>query len=81
MGLISGLLTLPLAPVRGVAWIGEVVQEEAERQLASEYDPELALAELDVARAAGEIDEEEAAEIEAQLIEELLASRDPYERS
>jgi hypothetical protein len=81
MGLISGLLTLPLAPVRGVAWIGEVVQEEAERQLASEYDPELALAELDVARAAGEIDEEEAAEIETQLIEELLASRDPYERS
>jgi hypothetical protein len=81
MGLISGLLTLPLAPVRGVAWIGEVVQEEAERQLASESDPELALAELDVARAAGEIDEEEAAEIETQLIEELLASRDPYERS
>ena len=33
MGLISGLLMLPLAPVRGVAWIGEQIAEEADRQL------------------------------------------------
>ena len=33
MGLITGLLTLPLAPVRGVVWVGEQVQAEAEREL------------------------------------------------
>jgi hypothetical protein len=32
MGLISGLLTLPLAPVRGTAWIAERVQEQAEAE-------------------------------------------------
>ena len=77
MGLITGILTLPLAPVRGVAALGEVIAEEAERKLAAENDPARALAELDVARASGEIGEEEAAELEAQLIEELLAARGP----
>ena len=32
MGLISGLLTLPLAPVRGTVWIAEQVLEQAERE-------------------------------------------------
>lgn len=77
MGLITGILTLPLAPVRGVAALAEVIAEEAERKLAAEHDPARALAELDIARASGEIGEEEAAELEAQLIEELLAARGP----
>ena len=77
MGLISGILLLPLAPVRGVAALGEVIAEEAERKLAAENDPGRALAELDIARASGEIGEDEADELEAQLIEELLAARGP----
>jgi hypothetical protein len=77
MGLISGLLTLPLAPVRGVAWIGEVLQEEAERQLAEAESPERRLAELDVLRASGEVSEEEAAAIEAEIIEAMLAREEP----
>ena len=77
MGLISGLLTLPLAPVRGVAWIGEVLQEEAERQLAEAESPERRLAELDVRRAAGEVSEEEAAAIEAEIIDAMLAREEP----
>jgi Gas vesicle protein G len=76
VGLISGLLLLPLAPVRGVAAIGEVIAEEADRQMAAERDPSKALAELDVARTAGELSDEEADAIEARLIEEILASRD-----
>ena len=36
MGLITGLLTLPLAPVRGVVWLAEQIQEHAEAQY---YDP------------------------------------------
>ena len=75
MGLITGLALLPLAPVRGVVALGEVIADEAERRLAAQHDPERALSELEVARAAGEIGEEEAAELEAQLIEELLAAR------
>jgi gas vesicle protein GvpG len=33
MGLFTGLLTLPLAPVRGTIWIAEQLTAEAEREL------------------------------------------------
>ena len=72
MGLITGLLTLPLAPVRGVAWIAEVLEEEAERQLEEQESPERRLAELDVRRSTGEISDEEAEEIEAEIIQSML---------
>ena len=75
MGLITGLLTLPLAPVRGVAWVAEVLAEEAERELAEAASPERALAELEAARATGEITEEEFAEREAELIDAMIVAR------
>ena len=75
MGLISGLLTLPLAPVRGVTWIAEVLAEEADRELAEAASPERALAELEAARANGEISEEEARVVEAELMDEVIRLR------
>jgi hypothetical protein len=72
MGLISGILLLPLAPVRGVAWIAEVVAEEADRELAAADSPERALADLEAARATGEIDPDEADALEAELIARVL---------
>lgn len=76
MGLLTGILTLPLAPVRGVAWIGEMLAEEAERELAAINSPQRALAELDAARAAGELSDAEYDELEAELIELVIAERD-----
>jgi hypothetical protein len=73
MGLISGLLTLPLAPVRGVVWVAEVVAEEAERVQAGEDSPEREMAELEMLVATGEISEEEAAARESELLERLIA--------
>jgi hypothetical protein len=75
MGLISGLLTLPLAPVRGVAWVAEIVAEEAERELEEAQSPERALEELEALRATGEISDEEAAEREGELIDQLIVLR------
>ena len=75
MGLITGLLTLPLAPVRGVAWIAELLAEEAEREMAEAASPERALAELEAARAAGEISEEDARVLEADLMDEVIRLR------
>ena len=49
MGLITGLVTLPLAPVRGVAWIAEKLAEEAERELYDEARITRELAELEMA--------------------------------
>jgi len=75
VGLISGLLTLPLAPVRGVAWVAEIVAEEAERELEEAQSPERALEELEALRATGEISDEEAAEREGELIDQLIVLR------
>jgi hypothetical protein len=75
MGLISGLLTLPLAPVRGVAWVAEIVAEEAERELEEAQSPERALEELEALRATGEISDEEAAKREGELIDQLIVLR------
>nr|WSZ94417.1 gas vesicle protein GvpG [Streptomyces sp. NBC_00857] len=43
MGLISGLLLFPLAPVHGVSWIAEQLMEAADRQI---HDPALIRAQL-----------------------------------
>ena len=72
MGLITGLLTLPLAPVRGVAWIGEQLALEAERQL--DDAPRRELAELQAAFDRGEIDEPEFERREEELLAALEAS-------
>jgi hypothetical protein len=74
MGLVSGLLTLPLAPVRGVVAIAEVLAEEAERELAALRSPERALADLEAARASGEISEAEFQQAEADLLDQLIAA-------
>ena len=75
MGLISGLLTLPLAPVRGTVWIAERVQEQAENELYDESAIRSGLLELEAAREAGDFDEDELAEAEDALIERLMAIR------
>ncbi len=75
MGLISGLLTFPLAPVRGVVWLAERIQEEAERQM---YDPATVrrhLSEVDRAQAAGEISAEEAADLQNELLSRMVSGR------
>jgi hypothetical protein len=69
------LLTLPLAPVRGVMWVAEVVAEEAEQELEALESPERALAELEAARLSGEVSDEEFAARQADLIELVIASR------
>jgi hypothetical protein len=73
MGLVSGLLLLPLAPVRGVGWVANVLAEEAERELEASESPERALADLQAKRATGEISEEEADALEAELVERMIA--------
>jgi Gas vesicle protein G len=78
MGLITGLLTLPLAPVRGVAWIAEQVKEEAERQMMDPAALQEALADVADRREAGLIDDAEADRLEDELIERLLESEQPY---
>lgn len=75
MGLISGLLTLPLAPVRGTVWLAERVQEQAEDELYDESAIRTGLIELEAARESGELDEDEIEAAESALLERLMFIR------
>ena len=74
MGIFTGLLLLPLAPVRMTAWLAERIGEEAEREL-GEQPLRRELAELDAAHAAGEVGAAEYAERQEVLLQALLATR------
>ncbi|MFL5780832.1 MAG: gas vesicle protein GvpG [Thermoleophilaceae bacterium] len=73
MGLISGLLTLPLAPVRGVAWIGEQIAEEADRELDGEARIRRELGRLGLEHELGRLSAEEFEAREDELLEQLEA--------
>ena len=69
MGLFTGLLTLPLAPVRGTVWIAEQLAAEAERELRSEPRRRLVVAERQLEQ--GLITEEEYEAIEEEALARL----------
>ncbi|MFD7133502.1 gas vesicle protein GvpG [Streptomyces sp. NPDC059894] len=76
MGLISEVLLLPFAPVRGSGWVIQQVLREAERIY---YDPATVRAELsrlEEQLGAGEITEEEFDQKEDELLDRLeIATR------
>lgn len=72
MGLVAALLTLPLAPLRGVVALGDQVLGAAEEEF---FDPARIRAELeDVARrrATGELTDDQAAAWEDALVERMM---------
>jgi Gas vesicle protein G len=75
MGLFTGLLTLPLAPVRGTVWIADKVGQEAAREMTSEPAIRRRLLELELRHDMGEIDDDEFAAAESALLDELVRAR------
>ena len=71
MGLLTGLLTLPLAPVRGTIWIAERLLDEAERQLTDPAAIEQRLDEAEAAYDRGELSEQEFERLEEELLGRL----------
>lgn len=68
MGLLSGFLGLPLAPVRGVIKLGELVRRQVEEEL---YHPASARRELEEVarrRADGELSEEEEKQAQQRVL-------------
>ncbi|MFF7456609.1 gas vesicle protein GvpG [Kitasatospora sp. NPDC008115] len=76
MGLITGLLTLPLAPARGVVWVAEQLYAQARRELTDATAIRARLAEVEAARASGAISEEEATAQEDELVRLLWRTED-----
>jgi hypothetical protein len=75
MGLISGILGLPLAPLRGTVAVAEQILRQAEEEF---YDPAVIRAQLEEVerrRAAGELTDDEAILWEDELVERLMVGR------
>jgi hypothetical protein len=73
VGIVTGLLTLPLAPVRATAWIAEQLEAEAERQL---HDPDSLRSQLETVQVSyelGEIDVDEYERVEEAILARLIA--------
>jgi hypothetical protein len=68
MGMIRELSLLPVAPLRFTVWVAGKVGEQADHEQNSPEAFVQQLREIDDARARGELDEEQAAELEAQVI-------------
>jgi hypothetical protein len=76
VGLITGILGLPLAPLKGVVAAAEQVRQQAEEEF---YDPVNIRKELEHVerlREEGTISDDEATAWEDQLVERLMTARE-----
>ncbi len=72
MGLFTELLLLPLAPVRGVVWVAEQVEQQVDYRLNDPGVIRAQIDDLDAAHERGEISEEERDEQQEVLLQRLV---------
>jgi Gas vesicle protein G len=72
VGLISTLLLLPLAPVQGVLWLAQTLQDVAERELDDPDRLRQVLRDAEEAHAHGELSDEDFAVVEQHVLDRLL---------
>ncbi|MFE5707275.1 gas vesicle protein G [Rhodococcus sp. ACS1] len=77
MGLLSFIATLPLAPVRGVISLAELIQRQVEEELHNPASARRALEELEDARAAGEISAEEEEQAQQAILDRMTGTTRP----
>ncbi|NMM91653.1 gas vesicle protein G [Rhodococcus sp. SRB_17] len=77
MGLLSFIATLPLAPVRGVISLAELIQRQVEDELHNPASARRALEELEDARAAGEISAEEEEQAQQAILDRMTGTGQP----
>ena len=70
MGLIKELTLLPVAPLRFTVWVASKVADEVDHEQNSPEARVRRLREIEEARARGDLDDDEAAELEAQVLTE-----------
>ncbi len=81
MGILSSIVLAPLAPIRGVIALGEVLQRQAEEELYSPANTRRQLEELQEARERGEISADEEKEAQEQILQTRIAPTHPIAES
>ena len=81
MGLFSSLVTWPLAPVRGVVALGELIQRRVDQELHDPATTRRQLEELEEARGRGEISPEQERQAQEQILTTKIAPGAPHTTS
>ncbi|HET6500805.1 MAG TPA: gas vesicle protein GvpG [Amycolatopsis sp.] len=71
MGLVTAILGLPLAPVRMVVSLGEVIERQVERETRDPASARRDLERIERARESGEISAEEEAEAQQRVLDRM----------
>jgi hypothetical protein len=74
MDLLTLLFRLPLMPLRGFVQLGEILREQAERELRDPASVRRQLEEAEQAQVSGEISDRDAARVEGQAVGRVLSS-------
>jgi len=75
MGFFTSLITLPIAPVRGAAWVAQQVADEANRELYDESRIRRELLQLELDHDDGLIDDDRRTAEEDALLERLAQAK------
>lgn len=75
MGLLTGILTFPLAPLRGTLWLADQLAQQAARELGDETTLRRRLAEAERELELGLLSAEEYDAVEDELLERLEHAR------
>nr|WP_043777864.1 gas vesicle protein GvpG [Rhodococcus sp. JVH1] len=75
--MLSFIVTLPLAPVRGVISLAELIQRQVEEELHDPASARRALEELDEARERGEISAEEEEQAQQAILDRMTGTAQP----
>ncbi|MDV7355362.1 gas vesicle protein GvpG [Rhodococcus oxybenzonivorans] len=73
MGLLSFVFTLPLAPVRGVISLAEVIQRQVEQEMHNPATARRELEELEEARERGDITAEEEEHAQQAILDRMTS--------
>jgi hypothetical protein len=74
MDLLTLLFRLPLMPLRGFIRLGEMLQEQAERELRDPASVRRQLEQAQEAHESGEMSEDDLADVQEQAVDRLLTS-------
>ncbi|MGY4098735.1 gas vesicle protein GvpG [Nocardia sp. R16R-3T] len=75
MGLLSSIFSFPIAPVRGVIWVGELIQDQVEQQLRDPARLRRELEEIDRAAATGDLSAEQAQQAQQAILDRMTGPR------
>jgi hypothetical protein len=74
MNLLTLLFRLPLMPLRGFVQLGEILHDQAERELRDPASVRRQLEEAQEARVSGEMSDRDLAHVEGQAVGRLISS-------